>query len=405
MDREELRRQAGRGIGAALCLFCATVPLTIAGANISWGILLAALLAYAAAGGSVPLSARRSAIELPLYAFLAASALASLLGTDPSHSFRFIHQDIHKVWLYLLFMVALSTKPGSAPLAFLALGLAAAGGIGIYQAAPSQIFPTEAWDKVRAHAFVHPVTFGQQMCIAVLGAFSFLVHPPDGLPQRLRQLVAPGFLLLTSSALLLSNTRAALLSCVFGAAAMMLTLPRIRRFAVLALPLAAAMFIGMEYALPNRSLIAHSYNFITSRELPMDHFARLHLWKAAGRIGRDHMVTGIGHNNFRSVLPRYLTTRFEDRRNTWGTAHNLYLHHFAERGLLGLAALLWLLWALWRRSLQRLKERPDAWNLWAFGTITAFLVMNMTEVALQVEIVWMLVFFIWTWAEARHRSA
>ncbi len=121
-------------------------------------------------------------------------------------------------------------------------------------------------------------------------------------------------------------------------------------------------------------------------------------------MGRDHPVFGVGYNNFRALFPDYFTGTMEDRSAAWGTAHNVYLHHFAERGLVGVLALLAMLGAMWVRALKRARQRPDAWQLWAFSTVTAFLIMNMTEVALQVEILWMLVFFIWAWAEILFRQ-
>ena len=60
-------------------------------------------------------------------------------------------------------------------------------------------------------------------------------------------------------------------------------------------------------------------------------------------------------------------------------------------------------YVLWRRSYERARLNPDAFNLWALSSTAAFTVMNLTEVALQVEQVWMLFFLIWIWAEKRHQ--
>ena len=127
-------------------------------------------------------------------------------------------------------------------------------------------------------------------------------------------------------------------------------------------------------------------------------------WDVAWRMGMDHLWTGVGHNNYRALFPHYFIGVMEDGSRSWGTAHNLYLHHFAERGLLGLGALLLFLGAFWLRALRRALIRPDAWQLWGLATATAFLIMNLTEVALQVEMIWMLVFFVWIWAEAIFRQ-
>ena len=52
----------------------------------------------------------------------------------------------------------------------------------------------------------------------------------------------------------------------------------------------------------------------------------------------------------------------------------------------------------------RARQAPTAWNLWAFGAVTAFAVMNLTESAFHSEILWMLVLFVWVWAQARHSA-
>ncbi|MFH1723768.1 MAG: hypothetical protein ABII00_03990, partial [Elusimicrobiota bacterium] len=221
MTVEELRQRSLQGVGLSLCLFCLLVPFTIAGANIAWGVLLACLLAYAWSGGRLPLKARRSATEKPLWAFLAVSVLTALLGVAPLHSARFLHQDAHKVWLYLLFTVALAAEPAPKAIVCMAAGFSFAAIVGIVQAFPSITAGStmNAWDMTRAHAFVHPVTFGEQMAVAVLGAFSFLLVPPDGWPRKACRAGAAAVLALAGLAMLMSNTRGAMLGCVAGLAA------------------------------------------------------------------------------------------------------------------------------------------------------------------------------------------
>ena len=123
IERELPQEKERWGVRMGICLFCATVPFTIAGANISWALLFAALLIYVCSGRRIRLSARRSAIETPLYVFLAAAIVTTTLGIDPSHSVRFLHQDVHKVWIYLLFMVALDLEPAPDATAPMSTGL------------------------------------------------------------------------------------------------------------------------------------------------------------------------------------------------------------------------------------------------------------------------------------------
>ena len=391
-----------RAILWSICSFCLCLPLSIAGANISWGLLLAGLLAYRAAGGAVAFRAHRSILEWPLIVYLVVAVLAAALGVAPSNSFCHMHQDVHKLWFYVLFSVALATEPAAKAILAMAAGFSVACAIGLLQIPWGYLMSPE-WP--RARAFMHPVTFGEQVCIAALGAVCFLAKPPAFFKGQNARLLTWTFLALTLAALFLSQTRGAILSLLAGLTAVASLAPKLRRFVLVALLAVAAnwVFVGTfryDLSLKNQ---AREWVALESSAAASDRFVRLSLWKVAWRMGKDHPWTGVGPNNYRAVLPQYLQTTFEDLSDSWGTAHNLFLHHFAERGLLGLGAVLLFLGAFWSRALQRVRERPNAWNLWAYGVASAFPIMNLTEVALQVETVWMLVFFIWLWAEALHR--
>lgn len=390
---------------AAACLFALALPLSIAGANVGWGLILAALLAHRLSGGAVPWSSlRRAGLLAPLTAFLAVSLAASLLGLAPDHSLRFFHQDAHKLWIYALLSVALTLEPGRAPLRFLAAGASAAAVIGIGQWGAGVLRWVLREDisisgLTRAHAFVHPVTYGEQMALFLIGAACF-AGSSRGRPRRSALALAALF----GAALFLSNTRGAMLAALAGLGSVALALPAWRRKALLAAPLALAAFLAMDLSRWDRSFVAETLGWEEPDYAQGGQWMRLHLWGAAARMGLDHPLTGVGHNNYKKAFPRYFQGKLDGGESVWPTAHNLYLHHFAERGAAGLAALGWLLWAMLAGAFARARESPDAWNLWALGTTSAFLVMNLTEVALQVEILWLLVFFIWTWAEVRHRE-
>ncbi|MFH2204682.1 MAG: hypothetical protein ABIJ96_16330, partial [Elusimicrobiota bacterium] len=252
---------ARKALTASICLFALALPISIAGANIGWGLILASLLAYRLLGGTVPLTARSSAIEKPLWFFLAASVTASAFGVAPAHSFRFLHQDAHKLWLYTLLIIGLATHASGddrwdlKPLVFFAAGFAVAAAVGIYQSC--QVNPQlPVWDRPRAHAFVHPVTFGCQMTIAVIGASCFLMQPPRIWSAPRHRAAAMGLLAVCGTALFFSNSRGALFSCFLALAATALLLPRSRKMLMPALAVGLALFFAGELARPDRSLIA-----------------------------------------------------------------------------------------------------------------------------------------------------
>ncbi len=399
MNSESARRAGA----AAICAFAASVPLSIAGANISWGLLAAALLAMAYMGRPPVWNARFSIIEKPLWAFIAASILASALGTDPAHSFRYTNQDVHKIWIYYLFTIGMATIVRANWRPWVAAGFTIAALIGIWQSLPAFLglvwVPLDA--SIRAHAFVHAVTFGEQIAIALLGGLAYLTSPDVEDTPRLR-FGATAFTALMALALMLSQTRAAILSAFVGATAILILQRNYRKLVFIAIPLAILGIVAVEVTMPQRGLVAPILSALRTGKTNNKQLLRLHLWDGAVQMAADRPLTGVGHNNYRTELPKYVTTLFDDGTKSFGTAHNLYIHHLAERGLIGLAALFWLLGAFLLQAWRRCRDKPTALNLWALGTTVAFLVQNMTEVALQVEILWMLVFFIWILSESSY---
>ena len=385
--------------------FC--LPLSIAGANIGWGLVAAALLLRLGLGERLNWSRHRSAIEAPLLAYLAAAILSCAFGTDPGNSFPVLFKDVHKLWLYGLFSVGLArlaedgTEALLTPVAALAAGFGVSAVAGITQTFTTRR-PAGLWE--RAHGFIHPVTFGEHMAFAVLGAFCFFEFADD---RPSRKAPALALLGIASVALFLSQTRDAIGSAAIGFFTLAALLPRAaakgkaRLHALIAGAVATAATFGSDLLPTGRSLI-ESFSKTSAAANPQ--LARLTLWKVAWRMFRDHPWFGVGINNYRDQFGRYWSTPI-DGEATVGNAHNLYIHQTAERGLLGALALAWLIVALCRRAAARSRAEPDALTLWALAATAAFVVMNMTEVALQVEQLWMLFFWIWILAEQRGRSA
>jgi O-antigen ligase len=258
--------------------------------------------------------------------------------------------------------------------------------------------------RMRAHAFVHAVTYGEQMALAALGSLAFLGRAEVGESGPRSRLCALAFLVLSAAALLFSQTRGALLGLVAGIFVLGLAYRPYRRYAAGALAAALLAAALMETG-PNRSRsLYHSLRIegITAGDNDLNpNLHRLILWRVALQMFRDHPWLGIGLGNYKTAFVNYFQGKV-DGQWVWHSAHNLYLQTLAERGGAGLAALVLLLGALAWRSYERVRQDPSPWNLWALSSMGAFLAMNLTEVALQVEMVATLVFFIWAWAEANH---
>ena len=395
-------------VAFSLCVFCLLIPWTLPGANVVAGVVIASVVAYAACGGRFDLRAPANPVGGLLAAYLLVSLLCASVGMDPMRSLARLNRDLYKLWLFVLFSVALEIEP--APEVFLlsiAAGFVGGAAGGLAQSA-WRLAAGQSWWSARAHALVHPVVFAEQMSVGLLGGCCFLLKPPPAWGRRARA-AAIALAALLLAALLASLARTPLAAFIVGLASVCLLLPNWRRRVLFGLPIALAAVIAIS-AVQGRlrtqpleaEIAAWSQGGGT---LPQgSSLARLVFWDIAWRMGRDHPWTGVGGGNFRAAFHAYHSGPLAGESD-WGDPHNLYLQTFAERGLAGLAALLALGVFAGLRAFRRAKEDPTALNLWAFGTVTAFGVMNMTESSFNTEVLWMLVLFVWTWAEAVHARA
>lgn len=394
--------RAPAALPLALGAFCLALPVSVAGANIAAGLLAAVLIAWGLSGADVPWRAALNPACLALSVYCAAAAVVSLCGVDSARSLGLLSKDIHKLWILTLLLVALAAQqpPRLHFHLFASWGVVAVIGLG--QAAASVGGPYWA----RPRAFVHPVTYGELMALGLLGALCLLAHPDERVaaPRSRRGLWA--FLALCAAAMVLNQTRGAMLGLFAGMAAMAAIDKPLRRWALAALAALAAVLLLWE-AMPTggrslRTLLEMPQLWLGEGRLN-PFLARYALWGAGWNMFLDHPWTGVGPGNYREVFPLYFQGLIEGE-SVWGSAHNLYLHQLAERGLLGLAALALALGVLtvmaWRKALRS----PDALSLWGAAAMTGFLVMNLTEVAFQNEQVTTLVLFIWAWSQAAPRA-
>lgn len=375
---------------ALLLALAAVLPLSIAMTN----VLLAALSALAFARLLRSPSSWESEWNPALFAltaYAAAGLLAAALGLEPLAGLRQAAKDWHRPWTLATLLLALRGKPRGRQAAFAAAGYSAAALIGIYQwATQVHIGKQYIVYHPRAHAFVHPVTFGELFAFGVLGGLCFWGREEAGGAKPSAKAMTACFLALGAAALALNQTRGALAGLAVGFAAVCALDGKLRRWA---LPLA-----GVVLAMGLASQVVHTGGRSVAVLLRLADSGRSVLWRVAWEIFRDHPWHGVGPGNYATVFSNYFKGSLEEQAS-WGSAHNLYLHQAAERGLLGLAALACALGTLTARAFRRARANPNAWNLWAWGAMAGFLVMNLTEVAFQNELVCVTVLFIWCWAE------
>lgn len=382
---------------AAWVVLGLALPLSIAGANVGWVLLLLTVLFAAASGLKTDWRAAATPLLVPLGLCLGTALLSA--AAAPSFSWGALKGDAHRLAFTAVLGLGLAGLPKGARLKALAgfvagAGIAAAAGVTMLAWSSRE---SGQWG--RAQAFVHPVTYGELMSFATLALAALLASPgelPKGASAR-RSVWA--LLAAVAAALVLSGTRGAVLGVSGGLFAVALAVPRLRRLAMAGVPAAALAFAAADLLpqLGRRSVLAEWSGSGTTLQS-----FRLTLWSAGWRMLESRPATGVGPGNFRTEYPRFAALP-SDREQAFGNAHNLFIHHFAERGLIGGAATLLLFVLLWLRAL-RAARQPDALSLAALGATVGFTIMNLTEVALQTEQISMAFFFLWLLPERNSRS-
>lgn len=374
-------------VAAALALCALAVPVSIAGTNVALSLLSLALLVRARSDARRIFAAWRSEPALAaLILYSSVSLIAAATSTSPAASLHDAFKDLHRLWSLGLFVAALALEPETPLRPALGISFGAVALFGVAQAVFSGR-PDEL--MVRAHAFVHPVVFGEQMALAVLYGACVLLNQT----QRRARGAATVFTALVFAALVLSQTRMALLAALAGFSLVALLEPRARRWALPALLTVAAVGIAWEF-LPNGGRTINS--LLTSYDPGNPHQARWGLWDTALKMFHDHPLFGVGPGGYHRLFKTYYAGEL-DGESQWGSAHNLYLHQLAERGALGAIALLVLCATLFARAVRAARNDTDTRALWAAGSIAAFLVMSLTETAFQNEQFSTLLLLVWTW--------
>lgn len=371
----------------ALVLLGAALPLSIAASNAALGLTtLGLLLALAEPASRAAAAARlRGAALSPLAAaaavYAGASLVSGLCGLAPAKSLAIWPKDLHKIWVVLLLGAVASARRRDRFARGLAAGACAAAVAGVAQtlaAVAALLRAQTGFDKdiarsfLRAHGFIHPVSYGEALGLAFLG---LLIAGERFLPRRERWIAVA----VTGIALLCNQTRTVLVALIAGLALAAVVEDRWRRPFLASLVAGAAALGGWEFMQKGRSIAD-----LVSRGLESQQAARLTLWRVGLQIFRDHPWTGVGPGQYRTAFSSYFAGSLDSEKN-WGNAHNLVIHQAAERGLLGLAALGVVAAAIGSTAWRAFRSRRDAWTLWALTSALAFAVMNLTETAFQTE--------------------
>ena len=374
--------------------------MSIAISNIAIAIVFIGLLGHRFSAPDFP--SLRGPLEKPLWIYFFIGIMTILLSGVGGFAFGPCGKDAQMVWDFYIFSSAFALEGSSVVLWFWAAGFAFVALLGIAQfcfwsfaqsqalAFNAAIHDSHFWSAIyassRAHGAIHPVTFGEIMGMALLGALSYRV-------SRRRKEKSPGiisgmFTVIALAALALSGTRGAWAGFFLGA--FFLVVLEFR-----AVVLESLIAVGIIAA-----QVLYSPRFSGSAMSPQESSFKIHLslWKTAWRMFLEHPVLGVGSGHFGDFFGQYHFVPYAGQA-TWGNAHNLYLHQLAERGLLGFAALALVLGTMLVRSWKKYQQTHSFLSLWSLCWMLSFLVMNLTESAFQVGMVWMPTLALYCWME------
>lgn len=374
-------------------------PLSIAGTNASLGVLtLCVMRAWhdRVYGPELRRSVRETLLS-PAFILLAASTLwfgvSALAGLEPRAALSLLPKELHKPWAFVVLAAALAAARRAPALQALALGLGLHAAFGVSQ---SLTAGAETATLVRAHGFLHPVSFGGIMGLGLAGICAYLARTPAG--ERGRPYAA-ALAALVGAAVAVNQTRA--IAAALGAAALVAALASARpRRALTGAFLALVAVLAFWEFIPTGG--RNLRTLFSKDPRAAGHRVRLTLWDAALAMSRERPLTGVGPGGYRAAFERAHPDRLDPERS-WGSAHNLFLHQLAERGVPGLLLLLALFTCFLRGAWRAARTARDAAGLWSLTAAAAFFVMNLTENAWQVEQVATFFLLAWLWgAGPRH---
>jgi O-antigen ligase len=365
-------------------VFVASLPVSISGAEIALGVLLALTVAALATGERRWV---RTPLDRALLAFFAVLVTSTVAG-GPTADALDAYRDLWVIGTYAVTVVMVDGAAQAARLVRLLVLTAAAvaaygivqhfAGIDLYRTLAGrevEIKPSE-FDPTRFAVigfFPSYLTFAHGMMVPLGFAVAAAIGPAPGL---LRRWQAAASALLMGVAVILSTARGAWL----GAGAMVAGAAWLARGQARAAVLAAASAVAAALFLAVPGL------YIEGRSITADgaNEGRLAIYAANLELIGDHPLLGVGFGNYRRDARRYYEKHpGADRRSH---AHNTFLQVAAEAGAAGLVAFCYVFGKIlvggWRFVTRVGADGPQ--KLWALGAgawlgVVAFLVGGLTQ--------------------------
>jgi putative inorganic carbon (HCO3(-)) transporter len=345
-----------------LILYAGATPFSIALSQ--GGLCLAALgwLGRAVLAGRWPL--RRTPLDLPFFAYVAAELLSAALSVDPRGAFIFSRRLLLVLMIYLVGSHLRTSRAVALILTplFAVTTLLSAAAVVRYLRGPGGLE-----ERIR-FTQIYMTTAGILMMAICLGAGILLW----GSRGRYRWLLAPAVTVMVVC-VVFTYTRGVWLG-LMGAGAAMFPYHR-RRLAILVGAVLVTSWILSPPALRQRALSSFDPSHPRNVE-------RVHMWSTGMKIWLDYPLTGVGDIGTAEIYREYMPT---GAREVAGHFHSNPVHLAVTVGALGLAAVGWLFWRVLRMEItlcRRLRgQRTLALGLvkGSLGALVAFHVEGLFE--------------------------
>jgi len=341
--------------------------------------IIARLIKFAKNG---EFSFKRSALDLPIIAFLAANILATIFSVNPKLSFMGgykRYEGLFTIISYgLLYWLAVNILNEKRIKTFIAAALASSSLVALYGILqhfnlnffkiPSTPLPSSTWGN--------SAYLGSYLTLMVPTAIGFALSEKS-IFKRLLAIFAglSGLIciIFTYARAAWVGTFAGIIIVAFFAAKEFNILKYKKAIYALGAALLIIICIITFTQNPVKNEMSSAFNLRSGTV-----GTRLSLWKSSLKMVLDKPVFGFGQETLDIANPPYLSEELHklEARVAFDRTHNETLQIATTTGLLGLAAYLWIIFMFFKENIKRLKseEKINFWHIGLFTGCVAYLI-------------------------------
>jgi len=308
---------------------------------------------------------QRTPVDLPIILFLSIGFISTILGSNPGRSFRELASE---TFLFMIFFLLannldyLKIKKLNRLLFVLVTITVFYGLIKFFVISEGRLGATKWY-----------MTYGGYLMVAMLFFLPSLLMSKESRSKKYLHWIA---FALMCVALVLTFTRGAWIGFVIGCIFILWHYNRkwVKGF-ILGL---IGIYFFFFFLFPETKITRRIHQIVE-----IDSWGkRPQMWSVALRIVRDYPLLGVGLDNYRFTVPKYLPEG-NPEKTTFCHAHNHYLHIASERGLIGLGAFLFIWYTVFVFAYKSYRTANDvnirSIVLGVMGALVGFLTEGLSE--------------------------